>query len=120
MYACQCGPTGIVINLSEKKGRLYIIRLVFNKRIANRIYLFFSFHVGSGVSDAEAYVANIKAARYVFDVAAEEDMHLTLLDIGGGFYGDKTAGEKLEKVRQLKLYPFCWLRNNHTRNALVQ
>ena len=70
------------------------------------------------MSDAEAYVANIKAAKYVFDVAEEEDMHLTLLDIGGGFYGDKTAVEKLEKVRQLKLCPFCWLGNNCSQNAV--
>ena len=65
-----------------------------------KMNLSFSFHVGCGVSDAEVYVANIKAARYVFDVAEEEGMHLDLLDIGGGFYGDKTAAEKLEKVRQ--------------------
>ena len=52
------------------------------------------------MSDAEVFIVNIEAARYVFDVAKKEGMQLTILDIGGGFYGDSTAGGNLNKVGQ--------------------
>ena len=47
-----------------------------------------SFHVGSGCRDPLAYRAAVRAARGVFDVAAELGIRMTLLDIGGGYPGD--------------------------------
>lgn len=46
-----------------------------------------SFHVGSGCNDVESYVQALNEARYVFDMAAQFGMNLSLLDIGGGFPG---------------------------------
>ena len=43
------------------------------------------FHVGSQSATADAYVRALKQCRDLFDLAAEEGMHLTTLDIGGGF-----------------------------------
>ncbi|CAM9683865.1 unnamed protein product, partial [Laminaria digitata] len=46
-----------------------------------------SFHCGSGCEDAQAYPSALIMARAVFDLAAQQGLHLTLLDIGGGFPG---------------------------------
>ncbi|XP_055316889.1 ornithine decarboxylase 1-like [Sitodiplosis mosellana] len=48
-----------------------------------------SFHVGSGCMDPPVYAKAIQAARKLFDFAASVGYHFTLLDIGGGFPGDK-------------------------------
>jgi ornithine decarboxylase len=55
--------------------------------LKNLINLFFcySFHVGSGCYDENAYVDAIHRARFVFDQAAELGFNFHLLDIGGGF-----------------------------------
>ncbi|KXJ68597.1 hypothetical protein RP20_CCG002556 [Aedes albopictus] len=47
-----------------------------------------SFHVGSGNTNADSFYGAIKTARSLFDFAAELDLDLNLLDIGGGFPGD--------------------------------
>jgi diaminopimelate decarboxylase len=47
-----------------------------------------SFHVGSGCRDATRYEAALKDARELFDMGPEYGMHMTLLDIGGGFPGE--------------------------------
>lgn len=49
----------------------------------------FSFHVGNGCEEPEAYTAAIREARYVFDQAKEYGFDMKLLDIGGGFPGHK-------------------------------
>lgn len=46
-----------------------------------------SFHCGSGCEDAQAYPSALLMARAVFDLASQQGLHLTLLDIGGGFPG---------------------------------
>ena len=58
----------------------------------------FSFHVGSGCSDASTYISHIKAARELFDDALSVGFKLTLLDIGGGLYGNTGAEQKIRKV----------------------
>ena len=44
-----------------------------------------AFHVGSQSLSAEAYVEALLLTRRLFDEAEEAGMHLTMLDIGGGF-----------------------------------
>lgn len=46
-----------------------------------------AFHVGSGSHAAAAYERGIRLARHVFDSAAALGMRLSVLDIGGGFWG---------------------------------
>jgi len=46
-----------------------------------------SFHVGSGCYSTDAFVAAVKTARRIFDVAEATGHAFTLLDIGGGFPG---------------------------------
>ena len=48
-----------------------------------------SFHVGSGCREFAVYERAIRAARLVFDQAAEAGYSLTLLDLGGGFAGER-------------------------------
>lgn len=55
-----------------------------------------SFHVGSGCGEADVFRRAISAAREVFDFAATLGYRLELLDIGGGFPGDK--GTSIDEV----------------------
>lgn len=48
-----------------------------------------SFHVGSGCMDVPVYAKAIHVARQLFDYAETLGYSLSLLDIGGGFPGDK-------------------------------
>lgn len=48
-----------------------------------------SFHVGSGCGDYQSYYKAIKICKVLFDTAAKYGFNLNLLDIGGGFPGDK-------------------------------
>ncbi|KAI0560410.1 Ornithine decarboxylase [Gracilaria domingensis] len=46
-----------------------------------------AFHVGSACGQVQSYIQALHDARAVFDVAAEEGIQLSVLDIGGGFPG---------------------------------
>lgn len=48
-----------------------------------------SFHVGSGCQDIPIYAEAIATARKLFDFAESVGYNFRLLDIGGGFPGDK-------------------------------
>lgn len=48
-----------------------------------------SFHVGSGCQDPPVFAKAIHSARKLFDFAEKVGYNFTLLDIGGGFPGDK-------------------------------
>lgn len=50
-----------------------------------------SFHVGSGCMDLPVYAKAVYTARCLFDYAATVGYYFTLLDIGGGFPGDKNT-----------------------------
>ncbi|CAB3379113.1 Hypothetical predicted protein [Cloeon dipterum] len=50
-----------------------------------------SFHVGSGCSDPPVFQRAIQAARGLFDAAKRIGFEFTLLDIGGGFPGNKDS-----------------------------
>ena len=47
-----------------------------------------AFHVGSGASDPKAFIQAVEDARIVFDQAADLGIHLSMLDVGGGFCND--------------------------------
>ncbi|XP_043227091.1 ornithine decarboxylase-like [Amphibalanus amphitrite] len=55
-----------------------------------------SFHVGSGCREFAVYERAIRAARLVFDQAAEVGYTLSLLDLGGGFAGER--GSSLDEA----------------------
>jgi len=57
-----------------------------------------SFHVGSGCYDSTAYLAAVCAARTVFDMGEKQGFHFNLLDIGGGFPGQKTAKITFDEI----------------------
>lgn len=57
-----------------------------------------SFHVGSGCEDAKTYHRAIKAARGLFDYAEQIGYNFDLLDIGGGFPGQKDAPLTFDEV----------------------
>jgi len=57
-----------------------------------------SFHVGSGCYDTTAFPASVAAARTVFDMGEKAGYHFELLDIGGGFPGQKSAEVSFEEI----------------------
>lgn len=57
-----------------------------------------SFHVGSGCYDPTAFSAAIASARTVFDMGENAGYHFDLLDIGGGFPGQKTSKISFEEI----------------------
>ncbi|XP_029451750.1 ornithine decarboxylase [Rhinatrema bivittatum] len=57
-----------------------------------------SFHVGSGCTDPQTFVQAVADARYVFDMGAELDFNMYLLDIGGGFPGSEDVKLKFEEI----------------------
>jgi len=54
--------------------------------------------VGSGCYDPKVYAASIQSASTVFNQAADVGFNFKLLDIGGGFPGEKSDEESFEKV----------------------
>ena len=57
-----------------------------------------SFHVGSGCYDAEVYAASVRLSRVVFDIAKDMGFNFSLLDIGGGFPGQKSAKISFKEI----------------------
>ncbi|ESO94475.1 hypothetical protein LOTGIDRAFT_178433 [Lottia gigantea] len=57
-----------------------------------------SFHVGSGAEEVEAFSAAVKEAYNVFQMGLELGHDMTILDVGGGFPGQKTAPICFEEV----------------------
>eukprot|EP00918_Siedleckia_nematoides_P012640 GHVU01027679.1.p1 GENE.GHVU01027679.1~~GHVU01027679.1.p1 ORF type:complete len:468 (+),score=67.10 GHVU01027679.1:253-1656(+) len=57
-----------------------------------------SFHVGSGCYDARAFSAAVASSRTAFDMGAEAGFRFSLLDIGGGFPGQKSAKISFEEI----------------------
>ncbi|ELT89428.1 hypothetical protein CAPTEDRAFT_101634, partial [Capitella teleta] len=56
-----------------------------------------SFHVGSGCNDPAAYPKAIAEASTAFDMGLQAGFHFDLLDIGGGFPGQKSAKVSFEE-----------------------
>lgn len=57
-----------------------------------------SFHVGSGCSEAACFPAAVASARTVFDMGKSAGFNFSLLDIGGGFPGQKSAAVSFEEI----------------------
>lgn len=57
-----------------------------------------SFHVGSGVAEAEAFSAAVETAADVFDVGTTMGFNFNILDIGGGFPGHADAPITFEEI----------------------
>ncbi|XP_030054727.1 ornithine decarboxylase [Microcaecilia unicolor] len=57
-----------------------------------------SFHVGSGCTDPQTFVQAVADARCVFDMGAELNFNMYLLDIGGGFPGSEDVRLKFEEI----------------------
>ncbi|KAK6188413.1 hypothetical protein SNE40_004590 [Patella caerulea] len=57
-----------------------------------------SFHVGSGAEEAEAFYAAVKEAYGVFQLGVEFGFNMTMLDVGGGFPGQKDTPVSFEEV----------------------
>jgi ornithine decarboxylase len=55
-----------------------------------------SFHVGSGCGDPSAFYQAISSAKMVFDFGASLGYNFHVLDIGGGYPGNK--GASIDKV----------------------
>lgn len=55
-----------------------------------------SFHVGSGCSDYPIFATAIRICKDLFDYGANIGYDFNLLDIGGGFHGDK--GKSIDEV----------------------
>ncbi|KAL8622515.1 hypothetical protein ACOMHN_034178 [Nucella lapillus] len=60
-----------------------------------------SFHVGSGVEEAEAFSAAVTVAAQVFDVGQTLGFDFDLLDIGGGFPGHADAPITFEEIAKV-------------------
>lgn len=60
-----------------------------------------SFHVGSGVAEAEAFSAAVEVAAQVFDVGQTLGFDFDLLDIGGGFPGHASAPITFEEIAEV-------------------
>lgn len=58
-----------------------------------------SFHVGSGCNEPPVFRRAIKAARELFDLAATYGFNCNLLDIGGGYPGDK--GKSIDTIAEI-------------------
>ncbi|XP_046381757.2 ornithine decarboxylase-like [Haliotis rufescens] len=57
-----------------------------------------SFHVGSGIVDGRVFIDALQRTDRVFKIASELNMSLSVVDIGGGFYGHKTPPAEFEEV----------------------
>ncbi|XP_005095259.1 ornithine decarboxylase [Aplysia californica] len=57
-----------------------------------------SFHVGSGVEEAAAFSCAVKQAYEAWNMAQAYGFEMTLLDIGGGFPGQKSAPITFEEI----------------------
>lgn len=68
-------------------------KTIFNRLtpISNIQLIGISFHVGSGCQDIPIYGEAIATARKLFDFAESVGFNLRLLDIGGGFPGDRNT-----------------------------
>lgn len=60
--------------------------------------LVYSFHVGSGCKNPEAFTTALQDSKLLFDYAAMVGLRFTMLDIGGGFQGSIKKSLSIEKV----------------------
>ena len=61
-------------------------------------YCFYSFHVGSGSQSPSAYEMALAMSAQLFQHGRSIGYNFTLLDIGGGYPGDKGTNEIFRRV----------------------
>lgn len=67
-----------------------------------------SFHVGSGCGDPAAFYQAISSAKMVFDIGTTLGYNFDLLDIGGGYPGNKgTSIDEVSEIEYLKGVALC-------------
>lgn len=78
---------GSRINLSYKFGAepQEALDLLLQAKDAGLNPIGISFHVGSPCTNVENYIASLKLVVQIFEQAAIKGIHLTIVDIGGGF-----------------------------------
>jgi len=74
------------------------IALIHQAKELNAKLVGISFHVGSGCYSPLAFVDTLKRARDLFDEAESVGLHLSLLDIGGGYPGDDEGKITFEEI----------------------
>jgi len=60
-----------------------------------------SFHVGSGCQDPPVFRRAIASARDLFDLGGQLGFSMTLLDIGGGYPGNRGSGPTMDKIAEI-------------------
>jgi ornithine decarboxylase len=70
-------------------------------KILNLNIIGVSFHVGSGCEDAHVYNIALHDCKKVFEIASSLDIHMNLIDIGGGFPGTDNAKVLFETMAEV-------------------
>jgi len=70
-------------------------------KILNLNIIGVSFHVGSNCEDAQVYWTALSDCKKVFDIASEIDIHMCLIDIGGGYPGTDDATVSFELMSEV-------------------
>jgi len=96
----RCDATDVQCSLGMKFGVLPkdAEALLITARALDLNIVGVSFHVGSGCREPSVFTRAISEARKVFDMAEELGYKPDLLDIGGGFLGNR--GSSLDEVAQ--------------------
>jgi ornithine decarboxylase len=91
---------GSIISFSDKYGvRIEQVASILQLVKALRLNLVgISFHVGTGCQDGNLYGKAIKECKIVYDMCKEENIEITMIDIGGGFPGIDTEALNFEKI----------------------
>ena len=66
--------------------------------ILSQCHFSLSFHVGTGSRSPRAYEVALGMAAELFEAGCEMGYQFSLLDIGGGFPGDKDSKEVFQRV----------------------
>ena len=67
--------------IENVENLIHIIKLLKLKLVG------FSFHVGSGCKSVDSYFKAIQTCRQAHELALKNDIHISMIDIGGGFPG---------------------------------
>ncbi|XP_053378972.1 ornithine decarboxylase-like [Mercenaria mercenaria] len=59
------------------------------------------FHVGSDIRNPEAFISILQQSRTVFDIARTIGFNMKILDIGGGFPGQKNTVRRFKEITEV-------------------
>lgn len=91
----QC-PLGMKFGCDPIHEAPNLLRLAYNLGLN---VVGFSFHVGSGCQDPPVFYRAIHHCKILFDMAAELGFKPYLLDLGGGYPGNK--GTSIDKIAEI-------------------